>query len=140
MDRNHRQRIIANALPIVGALAFLWFPFDWLSEVWPAFGVPFRTVFRNAHDHFVGHSIFFFVIGIFIFLRLKSLVRIPVLYFALMILAALTQETIQSIFRHQIPRFDDFNAFKGDALGSICAFAVMWLLSKRRRNITKPSA
>jgi hypothetical protein len=37
------------------------------------------------------------------------------------------QETIQAFFRGQAPTFTDFNAFKGDALGGICAFA-LWLL------------
>lgn len=49
--------------PILAVLAILWFPFDWLATVWPMFGVPFRAVFRGAHDHFVGHTIFFSSLG-----------------------------------------------------------------------------
>ena len=108
-------------------LAILWFPFDWLSTVWPAFGVPFREVFRNAHDHFIGHTIFFFLVGFLVLAMIPALRRKPQWYFPGLALVALVQETIQALFRGELPIFTDFNAFKGDALGGICAFA-LWLL------------
>jgi len=108
-------------------LAILWFPFDWLSTVWPAFGVPFREVFRNAHDHFIGHTIFFFLVGFLVLAVIPVLRRKPQWYFPGLVLVALVQETIQALFRGELPTFTDFNAFKGDALGGICAF-VLWLL------------
>ena len=108
-------------------LAILWFPFDWLSTVWPAFGVPFREVFRNAHDHFIGHTIFFFLVGFLVLAVIPVLRRKPQWYFPGLVLVALVQETIQALFRGELPTFTDFNAFKGDALGGICAFA-LWLL------------
>lgn len=108
-------------------LVILWFPFDWLATVWPAFGVPFRQVFRNAHDHFIGHSVFFFLVGFLVLAMIPALRRKPQWYFPGLIAAALMQETIQALFRRQTPTFTDFNAFKGDALGGISAFA-LWLL------------
>lgn len=113
--------------PILVLLAILWFPFDWLATVWPAFGVPFRQVFRNAHDHFIGHTIFFFLVGSLILAAIPTLRRTPQWYFPGLVLAALAQETIQAFFRGQAPTFTDFNAFKGDALGGVSAFA-LWLL------------
>ena len=109
-------------------LALLWFPFDWLSEVWPAFGVPFRQVFRNAHDHFIGHTIFFFLVGLLILVLVPLLRRRLHWYLLGLILAALVQETIQALFRGELPAFTDLNAFKGDALGGIGAWAVCFLL------------
>ncbi|HEY4388265.1 MAG TPA: hypothetical protein VGN34_27765 [Ktedonobacteraceae bacterium] len=111
--------------PVLVLLGILWFPFDWLSEVWPTFGIPFREVFRNAHDHFIGHTIFFFIIGLFVLSILPALRRRLHWYIPGLILAALIQETIQAFFRGQLPTFTDFNAFWGDALGGISA----WLLS-----------
>jgi hypothetical protein len=113
--------------PVLVLLAVLWFPFDWLATVWPAFGVPFREVFRNAHDHFVGHTIFFFLVGFLVLAALPALRRKPQWYFPGLALVALMQETIQALFRGELPTFTDFNAFKGDALGGVCAFA-LWLL------------
>jgi hypothetical protein len=111
-------------------LALLWFPFDWLSTLWPAFGVPFRLVFRNAHDHFVGHAVFFLVIGLLVLHALPLLRRKPLWYLAGLVLAALVQETIQAVFRGEWPTFTDFNAFKGDAVGGVSAYALAWLVAK----------
>ena len=120
-------RVIRFGWPVLALLAILWFPFDWLSTVWPAFGVPFREVFRNAHDHFIGHSVFFFLVGFLVLAAIPALCRKPQWYFPGLALVALVQETIQAFFRGELPTFTDFNAFKGDALGGICAFA-LWLL------------
>ena len=120
-------RVIRFGWPVLALLAILWFPFDWLSTVWPAFGVPFREVFHNAHDHFIGHSIFFFLVGFLVLAVIPALRRKPQWYFPGLVLVALMQETIQALFRGELPTFTDFNAFKGDALGGICAFA-LWLL------------
>jgi hypothetical protein len=121
------SRVIRFGWPVLVLLAILWFPFDWLSTVWPAFGVPFREVFHNAHDHFVGHTIFFFLVGFLVLAAIPALRRKPQWYFPGLVLVALVQETIQALFRGELPTFTDFNAFKGDALGGICAFA-LWLL------------
>jgi uncharacterized BrkB/YihY/UPF0761 family membrane protein len=108
--------------PVLVLLGILWFPFDWLAERWPAFGVPFRQVFRDAHDHFVGHTIFFFLVGALLLAYWPALRHKPQWYFPGLVLAALVQETIQAIFRRQLPTFTDYNAFKGDALGGTVAF------------------
>lgn len=110
-------------------LLFLWFPFDWLSEVCPVFGVPFRMVFKNAHTHFVGHSVFFFLCGAAILGLRCELVKKPILYFAAAVCVALIQETIQAFFRHTMPDFTDYNAFRGDALGTTCAYVAALLIT-----------
>jgi hypothetical protein len=110
--------------PILVLLAILWFPFDWLSTVWPAFGIPFRMVFRNSHDHFIGHTVFFFIVGFLALADLPRLRRAPHWYLLGLVVAALMQETIQAVFRGQVPTFTDTNAFTGDALGGIGAFLV----------------
>ena len=131
-EKSSRARTAASQfgvsiLAVAALLAILWFPFDWLSEVWPAFGVPFREVFHNAHDHFIGHTIFFFLVGFFVLALIPALRRSPQWYFPGLAVAALAQETIQALFRGAAPTFADFNAFKGDALGGVAAFA-LWLL------------
>ncbi len=115
--------------PVLILLGILWFPFDWLSQVWPAFGVPFRQVFRNAHDHFVGHTVFFFIIGTFILSLVPALRKWLHWYILGLVLAALIQETIQAFFRHQLPTFTDFNAFKGDTLGGITAWLLWFIIT-----------
>lgn len=131
--RRFERMLWLGGIPVLALLAILWFPFDWLATVWPAFGVPFRQVFHNAHDHFIGHTIFFFLVGFFVLAAVPVLRRKPPWYFAGLVVAALIQETIQAFFRGQLPTFTDFNAFKGDALGGICAFALSLLIGMLQR-------
>lgn len=115
--------------PVALLLGILWFPFDWLATVWPAYGAAFRVVFRDQHDHFIGHTVFFLLVGLLILAYLPALRRRPHWYALGLVLAALVQETIQAFFRRQLPTFTDFNAFRGDALGGLSAFALAWLIA-----------
>lgn len=145
-QRTLRRRMLVVARygwPVLVALGILWFPFDWLSVVWPPFGVPFRMVFHSAHDHFIGHTVFFLIVGSLILAYLPPLRRQPLWYLLGLVLAALIQETIQAIFRGQAPTFTDYNAFSGDALGGASAF-VFWsvlslLLVARKRRVAAKS-
>lgn len=134
-SRQHKhttQRRIRLALrygwPVLALLGLLWFPFDWLSVVWPPFGTLFRMVFRTAHDHFIGHAVFFFIVGFLILALLPKLRRRPYWYLPGLALAALVQEAIQALFRGQVPTFTDTNAFAGDALGGIGALVIWWAI------------
>jgi hypothetical protein len=120
--------ILRYGWPLFILLGILWFPFDWLSEVWPTFGVPFRLVFHSAHDHFIGHTIFFFIIGMLIISMLPVLSRQLHWYVLGLILAAGAQEAIQAYFRGELPTFTDFNAFRGDALGGMSAWMLWFIL------------
>src|SRR5215469_14696989 len=122
MSRMRVRAVWRYTWPMLVLLGILWFPFDWLAERWPAFGVPFRRVFRDAHDHFVGHTVFFFLVGALLLAYWPALRHRPLWYFPGLVLAALVPETVQAIFRRQVPTFADFNAFKGDALGGTAAF------------------
>lgn len=127
-QRTLRRRMFVVARygwPVLVMLGILWFPFDWLSVVWPPFGVPFRMVFHSAHDHFIGHTTFFLIVGALILAYLPPLRRRPLWYLLGLVLAALIQEAVQAFFRGQAPTFTDFNAFSGDALGGVSAF-VLW--------------
>jgi hypothetical protein len=118
--------------PVLLVLGILWFPFDWLSEVWPSFGGPFRMVFHNARDHFIGHAVFFGIVGLLVLAYVPPLRRKLHWYLLGLVAAAFVQETVQALFRGQIPAFTDVNAFKGDALGGTLAW-VVWFLATRLR-------
>jgi hypothetical protein len=116
--------------PVLLVLGILWFPFDWLSEVWPSFGVPFRMVFHNAHDHFIGHAVFFGIVGGLVLTYVPDLRRMLHWYLVGLVGAALVQETVQALFRGQSPTFTDINAFKGDALGGTLAWVVWFVVTR----------
>jgi hypothetical protein len=120
-------RRVRRTWPALLLILILWFPFDWLSTVWPAFGVPFRKVFQDAHDHFVGHLVFFLVTGFLILYYAPAVRRKPLWYAGGLVLAMLGQETIQAFARGELPTFNDWNAFRGDAFGGVGAF-LLWQL------------
>lgn len=91
-------------------------------------------LFKNAHDHFIGHAILFLIAGSLILKYLPFFRHRPYWYFLALIVAALIQETIQAFFRGQLPIFNDFNAFKGDALGGLSAFALSLLKNIKKSN------
>jgi hypothetical protein len=129
--------------PVALLLGILWFPFDWLATVWPTYGAAFRVLFRNAHDHFVGHTVFFLLVGLLVLAYLPLLRRKPLWYALGLVGAALVQETIQAFFRGQFPTYTDYNAFRGDALGGASAYAVAWLVAlfvaRWRKRETSPA-
>jgi hypothetical protein len=129
--------------PVALVLVILWFPFDWLATVWPAFGAVFYVFFRDEHDHFIGHTVFYLLVGLIVLGYLPVLRRKPHWYALGLVLVALVQETIQAIFRGELPTFNDFNAFRGDALGGLAAFTIAWLFTLivaywPRRNAPSP--
>ncbi len=119
--------------PILLLLGFLWFPFDWLSTAWPAFGDVFRVVFRNAHDHLIGHTVFFLLVGSCILAYVPALRRKLHWYLIGLLLAALVQEAIQALAMGRLPTFTDTNAFTGDALGGMSAFIISWCLLRLQK-------
>ncbi len=121
-------------LPIYLVLAILWFPFDWLSSVNQLFGKYFRMFFSTAHDHFIGHTILFLLSGFFLLSYLPTLRTKPQMYLVALVLMALIQESIQAFFRHQLPTFTDFNAFRGDGLGGLIAFVLSLILFRNNAN------
>lgn len=127
------RRSPTGSLPIFLILAILWFPFDWLASVNSIFGKYFRMFFSTAHDHFIGHTILFFLSGFFLLSYLPALRTKPQVYFVALVLMALIQEAIQAFFRHQLPTFTDFNAFRGDALGGLSAFLLSLILFRKKK-------
>ncbi len=141
--RSRALFLLRYGWPVLALLAILWFPFDWLSTVWPSFGAVFRQVFRSDHDHFVGHTIFFLIVGVLILAYVPQLRHKLHWYLIGLVLAALMQETIQALFGGRMLSFTDMNAFKGDALGGISAF-ILWRITlvfqHYRRTRTGPAA
>lgn len=130
--RSPLVRLLRVGWPVALLLSILWFPFDWLATVWPVYGEAFRQIFRNAHDHFIGHTVFFLLVGMLVLAYAHGLRTRPGWYALGLVAAALVQETVQAFFRRQLPTFTDFNAFKGDALGGAGAFAVWQVLARAR--------
>ena len=118
------------------ALAIVLFPFDWLTEVWPAYRQVFDRVFVTARDHAIGHSTLFFLLGLFALVVSPALCKRPLLYLGLMLLVTLGQEALQSIFKQELPNIYDGRDIPFDLLGVTVAFVVMWTWQWVRNRIS----
>jgi hypothetical protein len=89
--------------PLFVGLGITLFPFDWLSEVWPAFGRFFDLVFVTARDHFIGHATMFLLMSLLALLSVPALRLRPAWYFGLMLLVGVGQEALQALFKQELP-------------------------------------
>jgi cytochrome c biogenesis protein CcdA len=136
--RSLLKKALVRLWPFLIALAIVLFPFDWLTEVWPAYRQVFDRVFVTARDHAIGHSTLFFLLGLFALVVSPALRKHPLLYLGLMLLVMLGQEALQSIFKQELPNIFDGRDILFDLLGVIVAFAVMWTWQWVRNRISLP--
>lgn len=117
--------------PALLAVVLALFPFDWLDEVWPAYAVVFRIVFATALAHEIGHATVFLLAGLLVLLSFPGLRRRPVLYLVVMVLGALSQEALQSLFKQSLPDIWDGRDLLLDLVGFALAYGLMALFSLR---------
>ena len=96
-----------RALIVLGvfaaAAALILFPFDWLGNVWPAYANVFDVVFATSLSHIIGHAALFFLCGCLLLVVLPVMRSHPLRYLGVMLIGALAQESIQSLFKLQLP-------------------------------------
>lgn len=109
----------------IGAVLVL-FPFDWLGNIWPAYQQVFERVFVGAREHHIGHSTLFFIVGLMILLSFPVLRTRPIMYFGLMLLAAISQELVQDLFKFVMPDLTDGLDLLFDTLGFTVAYLAVW--------------
>ncbi len=81
----------------------------------------------TARDHAIGHSALFFLLGLFALVVSTALRIRPMLYLCLMLLVALGQEALQSIFKQELPNIYDGRDILFDLLGAGIALGVVWM-------------
>ncbi len=111
------------------AIVLVLFPFDWLSQVWPAFGQVFDRIFVTARDHAIGHTTLFFIAALFVLFAVPVLRSRPIPYFVLMMLGAVGEEAFQSLSKRHLPSIWDGRDVLFDILGFTIAYIVVLLLS-----------
>src|SRR6266567_9246908 len=123
---NVLRTIIMRLWPLAIGLVLVLFPFDWLGNVWPAYRQVFTQVFVGAREHHVGHSALFFIVGLLVLINFPSLRSRSLLYFGLMISAAIAQEVVQDLFKFVLPDLTDSLDLLFDAVGFTIAYLVVW--------------
>jgi hypothetical protein len=140
---NVLRTIVMRLWPLAIGAVLVIFPFDWLGNIWPAYQQVFERVFVGAREHHIGHSTLFFIVGLILLLSFPGLRTRPLLYFGLMISAAIAQELVQDLFKFVMPDLTDGLDLLFDALGFTVAYLAVWgwyiLRSWKKRRKVKTS-
>jgi hypothetical protein len=112
--------------PLLVGLLIVLFPFDWLSEAWPAFGRLFDMVFVNARDHAIGHATMFLLISLVILFAVPALRSSPARYFGLLLLVGVAQEALQDLSKQVPPNIYEFRDLFFDLVGAAAAYLVVF--------------
>lgn len=124
----HKQNARSFMLWLAPLAALLvLFPFDWLSEVWPAFGHLFDQIFVSEREHALGHATLFTLAGLLVLGSMPRLRKKPVLYTLIMVVGALGEEFFQALSKWQMPNLGDGRDLGFDALGFALAYLLVWV-------------
>ena len=123
---NALKTVVMRLWPLTIGLVLVLLPFDWLANVWPAYRQVFEQVFVGAREHHIGHSALFFIVGLLVLINFPSLRSRPLLYFGLLISAAIAQEAVQDLFKFVLPDLTDSLDLLFDAVGFTIAYLVVW--------------
>lgn len=115
-----RRRI--RLWPLLILLALALFPFGWLGEAWPPFGMIINTLFATTQAHAVGHALIFALLGAGVLVTFPGLVQRPLLYFGLMLVASVGQEAFQLVYKQRALVLDDGR----DIVVDLCAFTLVF--------------
>lgn len=123
---NVLRTIVTRLWPLAIGVVLVLFPFDWLGNVWPAYRQVFEQIFLGAREHHIGHSTLFLIVGLIVLLSFPALRTRPLLYFGLMISAAIAQELVQDLFKFVVPDLTDGLDLLFDVLGFTIAYLAVW--------------
>ena len=130
-----QPRFLLPGLALLAAAVLVLFHFDWLGNVWPWYAQIFDVVFATALSHMIGHATIFFIASVLVLLSFPALRYRPVLYFAIMLLGAVGEESLQSLFKLTLPTIWDGRDLLLDSVGFTVGYLVvrLWLLVVSKR-------
>jgi hypothetical protein len=123
---------IVRLLPIAFVLGLALFPFGWLGQVYPRFGLYFWDLFESDFAHAIGHSLIFFMLGLLLLVTFSTLRSRPMLYIGLLLGAGIAQEGFQLLYKQRSIGFDEFRDLATDSVAFILAFLLVRLYEKHR--------
>ena len=131
-----QPRFLLPGLALLAAAVLVLFPFDWLGNVWPWYAQIFDVVFATALSHMIGHATIFFIASVLVLFSFPALRYRPVLYFTIMLLGAVGEESLQSFFKLTLPTIWDSRDLLLDSVGFTVGYLVvrLWLFVASSRS------
>lgn len=125
-------RMVFRIWPLLVLLGLILFPFGWLGDLWPRFGLKLGRVFPDAQAHAVGHASLFFLLGTALLLVAPRLRSQPWRYLGLLLLVGIGQELFQLAYKQRRLVYDDFRDLVTDLCGGLVALALVMLIQRWR--------
>ncbi len=129
-------KLIVRLWPFLILLALALFPFGWLGQVWPGFGEVLWWVFPSEGRHDIGHATLFGLLGLLLLIAFPSLRGRPWLYFCLILLAGIGEETFQVIYKGGLNLPDTLGDLSFDLIGALITL-IIFSLWQRQRTLTQ---
>ncbi|MEI6045152.1 MAG: hypothetical protein WCS37_12445 [Chloroflexota bacterium] len=112
--------------PLLAVLGFALFPIEWL----PVLGPILYQVFPSTGSHFVGHFLLFSTFGGLLLQTFPGLRFRTALYFDLLLLAGIGQETFQALCRQDALIVDTCGDLLTDLSGALVVFLLVRIWGK----------
>ena len=123
--KTQNSKLTQRFWPLLLLLALVLFPFGWLGEQIPGFGLFLGWLFASAREHAIGHTLLFLLLGLAALFPFPGLARRPWHYLGLMLLVAIFQEGFQLLYKARPLVFDDFRDLVTDMIGSLLALGLI---------------
>jgi len=116
--------------PLLLVLLAVLFPFQWLAEHWTSFGTVLSTMIPGERAHTVAHAGLFFTLGLVAVNTFPRLGRRPLWFFLLVLVAAVSQETFQLLYKDALLSFDTVRDMTADLAGGAAALGALWAMQQ----------
>lgn len=110
---------------LASALLLALFPIGWLGEVWRPLGGLLDTHLDGVTTHALAHAGIFFLLGLALAAAFPAVRDRPLLFFGLLLLAALGQEGFQLLYKQRPLVFDELRDLVTDLAGMLAAWALL---------------
>ncbi len=123
-------KTFARFSPLLLVLLAVLFPFQWLAEQWSGFGSVLSALVPGERAHTVAHAGLFFTLGLVAVNTFPHLGRRPLLFCALVVAAAVSQETFQLLYKDALLSFDTVRDMAADFAGGAAALGALWAMQR----------
>jgi hypothetical protein len=127
-------RALTRLWPLLALTLIILFPFGWLGEVVPSFGLFTGWLFGTVEAHAAGHITQFVLLGLALLLIFPVLRQKPWLYVGILLAVAVGQECFQLVYKQRPIVFDDLRDLVTDMVGIAIALGLIQLAHRLRMN------
>lgn len=124
---NRSTQQLLRLWPLGLILCLSLFPFGWLGERWPRFGLWLGSAIQGDLAHGIAHFGIFLMIGLTVLSLFPTLRSRLGLFLILGLGLGIAQEGIQLLYKQRSLVLDEFRDLMVDLAGMTLAYVIFWL-------------